>query len=198
MARVGGLPLPTITDDRVLGESVIQRSLRFNRSSHYLSRALGSPTSDDKASVSVWLKRIAVGTDNSFFDNYQGTNDRLTISLVSSTDGDALGVYQRDSSGIVCNLLTTQKFRDPSAWYHLLVAFDTTQGTEADRVKMYVNGTQVTSFSSSTYFSQNHNLRAGSGYTTNIGRYGAGSNYFGGYLAEVNYIDGQQLSPTDV
>ena len=198
MARVGGLPLPTITDDRVLGESVIQRSLRFNRSSHYLSRALGSPTSDDKASVSVWLKRIAVGTDNSFFDNYQGTNDRLTISLVSSTDGDALGVYQRDSSGIVCNLLTTQKFRDPASWYHILVAFDTTQSTEADRVKIYVNGTQVTSFSSSTYFSQNHNLRAGSGYTTNVGRYGAGSNYFGGYMAEFNYIDGQQLSPTDV
>ena len=198
MARIGGAPLPTITDDRVLGESVIQGSLRFNRSSHYLSRALGSPTSDDKASVSVWLKRIAVGTDNSFFDNYQGTNDRLTISLVSSTDGDALGVYQRDSSGIVCNLLTTQKFRDPASWYHILVAFDTTQSTEADRVKIYVNGTQVTSFSSSTYFSQNHNLRAGSGYTTNVGRYGAGSNYFGGYMAEFNYIDGQQLSPTDV
>ena len=196
---VRAVALPTITDDSALGGAVIERSLRFNRSdSAYLSRALGSPTSDTKASVSVWLKRTAVSTDNSFFDNYQGTNDRLTISLVSSTDGDALGVYQRDSSGIVCNLLTTQKFRDPSSWYHILVAFDTTQGTAADRVKIYVNGTQVTSFSSSTYFSQNHNLRAGSGYTTNVGRYGAGSNYFGGYLAEFNYIDGQQVSPTDV
>ena len=199
MARVGGMPLPTITDDSVLGEAVIQRSLRFRQgSSTYLTRALGSPTNDDKASISVWIKRTLPGTDNTFFDNYQGTNDRLSISLVSSTDGDAFGVYQRDSSGIVCNLLTTQKFRDPSAWYHLLVAFDTTQGTEADRVKMYVNGTQVTSFSNSTYFPQNHNLRSGSGYTTNIGRYGAGSNYLDGYLAEVNYIDGQQLSPTDV
>ena len=197
MARA--VALPTITDDSALGGYEVQRSLRFNRGdSPYLSRALGSPTSDTKASVSVWLKRTDVSTDNSFFDNYQGTNDRLTISLVSSTDGDALGVYQRDSSGIVCNLLTTQKFRDPTSWYHILVAFDTTQGTAADRVKIYVNGTQVTSFSSSTYFSQNHNLRVGPGYTTNIGRYGAGSNYFGGYLAEVNYIDGQQLSPTDV
>ncbi len=199
MARIGGAPLPTITDDRALGSADIQRSLRFSRlDSAYLSRALGSPTSDDKASVSVWLKRTDISTDNSFFDNYQGTNDRLSISLVSSTDGDALSVYQRDSSGIVCNLLTTQKFRDPDSWYHLLIAFDTTQSTAADRVKIYVNGTQVTSFSSSTYFSQNHNLRAGSGYTTNIGRYGAGSNYFGGYMAEFNYIDGQQLSPTDV
>jgi len=199
MARAGGIPLPTITDDRALGSADIQRSLRFNRGdSPYLSRALGSPTSDDKASVSVWLKRTDISTDNSFFDNYQGTNDRLTISLLSSTDGDALSVYQRDSSGIVCLLTTTQVFRDPSAWYHILVAFDTTQSTEADRVKIYVNGTQITSFSSSTYFSQNHNLRAGSGYTTNVGRYGAGSNYFGGYMAEFNYIDGQQLSPTDV
>ena len=199
MARIGGAPLPTITDDRALGSADIQRSLRFNRDdSGWLSRALGSPTSDDKASVSVWLKRTNVSTDNTFFDNYQGTNDRLSISLLSSTDGDALSVYQRDSSGIVCLLTTTQVFRDPTSWYHLLIAFDTTQSTAADRVKIYVNGTQVTSFSSSTYFPQNHNLRVGPGYTTNIGRYGAGSNYFGGYLAEFNYIDGQQLSPTDV
>ena len=199
MARIGGAPLPTITDDRALGAVDIQRSLRFNRGdSPYLSRALGSPTSDDKASVSVWLKRTDVSTDNTFFDNYQGTNDRLSMTLVSSTDGDKFSVYQRDSSGIVCNLLTTQVFRDPSAWYHILVAFDTTQGAAADRVKIYVNGTQITAFDTSTYFSQNHNLRAGSGYTTNVGRYGAGSNYFGGYMAEFNYIDGQQLSPTDV
>ena len=80
MARAGGAPLPTITDDRALGAADIQRSLRFNRGdSPYLSRALGSPTSDDKASVSVWLKRTAVSTDNSFFDNYQGTNDRLSL-----------------------------------------------------------------------------------------------------------------------
>ena len=199
MARIGGAPLPTITDDSALGGAVIEKSLRFNRGdSPYLSKAQVNPTSNQIASVSVWLKRTDISTDNTFFDNYQGTNDRLSISLLSSTDGDALSVYQRDSSGIVCLLTTTQVFRDPTSWYHLLIAFDTTQSTEADRVKIYVNGTQVTSFSSSTYFSQNHNLRVGPGYTTNIGRYGAGSNYFGGYLAEFNYIDGQQLSPTDV
>jgi hypothetical protein len=199
MARVGGMPLPTITDDRALGGAKIERSLRFTRGdSSYLSRALGSPTSDDKASVSVWLKRTTPGTDNTFFDNYQGSNDRLSMTLVSSTDGDKFSVYQRDSSGIVCNLLTTQVFRDSDSWYHFLIAFDTTQSTAADRVKIYVNGTQITAFDTETYFSQNHNLRAGSGYTTNIGRYGAGSNYFDGYLAELNYIDGQQLSPTDV
>ena len=199
MARIGGAPLPTITDDSALGGAVIEKSLRFNRGdSPYLSKAQVNPTSNQIASVSVWLKRTDISTDNTFFDNYQGTNDRLSISLLSSTDGDALSVYQRDSSGIVCLLTTTQVFRDPTSWYHLLIAFDTTQSTAADRVKIYVNGTQVTSFSSSTYFSQNHNLRVGPGYTTNIGRYGAGSNYFGGYLAEFNYIDGQQLSPTDV
>ena len=199
MARIGGAPLPTITDDSALGGAIIEKSLRFNRGdSPYLSKAQVNPTSNQIASVSVWLKRTDVSTDNTFFDNYQGTNDRLSISLLSSTDGDALSVYQRDSSGIVCLLTTTQVFRDPTSWYHLLIAFDTTQSTAADRVKIYVNGTQVTSFSSSTYFPQNHNLRVGPGYTTNIGRYGAGSNYFGGYLAEFNYIDGQQLSPTDV
>ena len=69
---VRAVPLPTITDDSALGGYEVQRSLRFNRGdSPYLSRALGSPTSDTKASVSVWLKRTDVSTDNSFFDNYQ-------------------------------------------------------------------------------------------------------------------------------
>ena len=134
MARTGGAPQPTITPDSALGGSVIERSLRFNRSdSAYLSKAQVHPTSNQIASVSVWLKRTDISTDNTFFDNYQGTNDRLSISLLSSTDGDALSVYQRDSTGIVCLLTTTQVFRDPTSWYHLLIAFDTTQSTTADR-----------------------------------------------------------------
>ena len=116
MARIGGAPLPTITDDSALGGAVIEKSLRFNRGdSPYLSKAQVNPTSNQIASVSVWLKRTDISTDNTFFDNYQGTNDRLSMTLVSSTDGDKFSVYQRDSSGIVCNLLTTNSGCDKSS-----------------------------------------------------------------------------------
>jgi len=176
----------------------VDRSLRFNRSdSAYLTRSQSSPTNAKKATVSTWLKRTDIDTGNTFFEiGYQGTTNRCSITLFDNIDGNKLGIFQRDSSGIVCNLSTTQVFRDPSAWYHIVIAFDTTQSTAADRVKIYINGTQVTDFDSSVYYSQNHDLTVGSGYNTNIGYYGAGSNYYGGYMAEVNFIDGQQLTPS--
>jgi len=180
------------------GDYEVRRSLRFNRGdSAYLTRSQSTPTNAKKATVSTWLKRTDIGTGNTFLEvGYQGTTDRCSITLLDTTDGNKLGVFQRDSSGIVCNLSTTQVFRDPSAWFHVVVAFDTTQSTAADRVKIYINGSQVTSFDSSVYYSQNHDLTVGSGYNTNIGYYGAGSNYYGGYMAEVNFIDGQQLTPS--
>jgi hypothetical protein len=58
-------------------------------------------------------------------------------------------------------LQTTQKFRDPSAWYHIVIAFDTTQGTASNRIKIYVNGSQITSFSTATYPSQNQDIKLG-------------------------------------
>jgi hypothetical protein len=103
----------------------------------------------------------------------------------------------RESTSYIGVLTTNRVFRDPSAWYHIVVAFDTTQGTDSNRIKLYINGVQETSFSTATYPSQNTDLRFNtSGQVFNIGRRGDSVNLLDGYLAETVFIDGQQLTPT--
>jgi len=119
--------------------------------------------------------------------------------MASLTNGDEAFRFNNDvfqmlfngaSSG---NLVTTQVFRDPSAWYHFVVAVDTSQATASNRVKIYVNGLQITSFSTSTYPSQNYNTSINAAGTNFLG-YNT-SEDFDGYMAEVNFVDGQQLTP---
>jgi hypothetical protein len=110
---------------------------------------------------------------------------------------DSIHVYDFPIS-TNCSLITTQVFRDPSAWYHIVVQVDTTQPTASNRVRIYVNGLQVTSFSAATYPQQNTVFRmVAAGNTGSVGRYFDGTNYyFDGYLTEVNFIDGQALTPS--
>ena len=96
----------------------------------------------------------------------------LTAYYISGTDvaaiefGDAHDLHFYDFyNGYRLHLVTTQKFRDPSAWYHIVIALDTTQSTASDRVKIYVNGEQVTSFSTATYPSQNLDVSFKSKYS---------------------------------
>jgi hypothetical protein len=113
-----------------------------------------------------------------------GSGDRVTWAFNSS------------GSSWDAELITTQVFRDPSAWYHFLCVADTTQATASNRLKLYVNGTQVTTFSTATYPSQNTDLPINSTQLHQIGRNGVPSNYFSGYLADIHFIDGQALDPT--
>lgn len=96
------------------------------------------------------------------------------------------------------DLVTTQVFRDPSAWYHIVLAVDTTQATASNRAKIYVNGSQITSFTTATYSSQNYSTGMNvASVAANIGyRLGAGE-YTDGYYADFNFIDGQALTPSD-
>jgi hypothetical protein len=91
---------------------------------------------------------------------------------------------------------TTQVLRDPSAWYHIVVVYDSAQGTAANRVKIYINGVQVTAFATATYPTASLASRINAARVHDIGRYGSGVNYFDGYLTEINFIDGQALAPT--
>jgi hypothetical protein len=103
-----------------------------------------------------------------------------------------------DGSGTTqMTLVTTQVFRDPAAWYHLVVVLDTTQATAADRAKIYFNGTQVTALSTATYPPQNYSGRVNTGNQHNIGSIlPAAGLYFDGEMAEINFVDGQALAPT--
>ena len=96
------------------------------------------------------------------------------------------------------NLTTSQVLRDQSAWYHIVVSTDTTQATAANRLKIYINGEQVTQFSASTYPSQNDELNCNGTFVHQISGLGYTSTVnLDGYLAEVHFIDGQALAPTD-
>ena len=174
----------------------ISRSLRFNSAdSAYLSRTPASAGNQKTYTVSVWLKRSAIGASGFSF-----------LSVGASTGGpradwaifqDYLAIGFNPSGGTWLEVDTSALYRDVSAWYHVVVAVDTTQATSTDRVKLYVNGSLVTAFLSASYPSQNSDtLFNGTGVHA-IGRYNAGSsNYYSGYMAEHYMIDGQALTPS--
>ena len=173
------------------GGYTVKNSLRFNSgSSDYLSRTQGSTGNRQKFTISMWAKRSKLASSSDFFlwSSSDGTTN--FSSLLFSNDAFR---YYDYSGGLTTDLITTQLFRDVSAWYHVVIALDTTQATSSNRIKMYVNGSQITSFATASYPSLNYNTFANvSGYGTQVGFQTSGA-YFNGYLSEVYLIDGQQL-----
>jgi hypothetical protein len=169
----------------------IERSLRFNSAdSAYLSRTPASSSNRTTWTWAGWVKRSAVSSGNQrFFGIFQGgvvqeffvfnSGDTLRIAVIQETKG----------------FTTTQVFRDPSAWYHIVVVLDTPQATASDRLKLYVNGTQVTTFSSTDYPVQNSPGDINNTYPHFISN-GGGGEYFNGYMADIHFIDGQALTPS--
>jgi hypothetical protein len=103
-------------------------------------------------------------------------------------------VFRYDGA-ITWGLNTTQVFRDPSAWYHIVLAYDSTQATSTNRVKLYINGAQVTAFSSATYPSLNLNSDVNNTVDHRIANNNA-SNNFDNYQTEDVLVDGQALTPS--
>ena len=174
------------------------KSLRFNDgSSDYLTESVSSTSNRRTFTYSAWIKRSSLSGSGypRLFNPFVNSANFFDIFFRNT---DALNVYSQNADSNDMNLVTNRLFRDFSAWYHIVVAVDTTQGTAANRVKLYVNGTQETSFSAATYPSQNTDFQINLDTVTNvIGRNQAGSdNYFDGYMSEVIFIDGQQLAPT--
>lgn len=178
----------------LLGQSSgynLTRSLRTRASaSAYLKRTL-TGVSITKLSYSIWAKRGALGSD---FAIQGSLNNASNYFFLGFTSADKLD-FSIGGSGN--RRTTTQVFRDPAAWYHIYLVLDTTQAIADDRIKMYVNGVQVTSFSTNaTAVAQNANLPALS--TTmehDIGGYNAGTAgwFYDGYFAEYYYLEGQAL-----
>ena len=171
----------------------LTNSLRFRASaSAYLSRTPASTGSRQTFTYSFWMKRGTLGTLQRFI----GVSDNLTGDfIIDWTTSNTLEIYDNGPANV--SLITTQVFRDPSSWYHLVIVYDTTQATTANRVKVYVNGTQVTSFSSAVYPAQNTNsFNNQAGIPARIGIWPSGSQYFDGYITEFNFIDGQALTPS--
>ena len=170
----------------------IDQSLRFNdNDSAYLSRSPASNTNRKTWTWSGWIKRGAWETNaDPIFTARSGLNFTQLIF------GDNENIYLNQWNGSPSWTIGSNRlFRDASAWYHIVASFDSTQATSTNRVKLYVNGEQITSLETTSYPSQNQDSFINSTTTHYIGSYGGGE-IFDGYMAEVNFVDGQALDPT--
>ena len=185
--------LTVLTANSQAGGFTIANSLRFRSSaSAYLNRTPASAGNRQTWTWSGWAKRGSLGSAQMLFSVSAAStdNDRLLFYFGAS---DTLQV-----DGATNNFRnTTQVFRDPSAWYHIVLVVDTTQATANNRMSLYVNGTQITAFSNTYNLAQNANMGVNTASEHDIGRFVTGaSNYFDGYLTEINFIDGQALTPS--
>ena len=180
----------------------IKQSCRFDSSStSNLSRTLGTPSNSDIMTISAWIKRGKLGSTHykwAGFGYSSGGGDFGMIGFNGST-ADIFEVYDYPSSSL--NYKTTQVFRDTGGFTHFVVRLDTTQSTAGDRVRVYVNGTEVTNFGTETNPSQNADLGFNtSGRTFYVGSAGDTSNSayqpYDGYIAEFIMTDGQSYAPT--
>ena len=177
----------------------VDNSLRFDKaSSAYLNNTPGSDGSTRKLTFSVWFKKadpINTTTWNWLIHNSSDASDG-TPSFGVGLKSDNISIIDLDSSGSYdINIITNEKLRDVSAWYHIFVAIDTTQSTNTNRVKVYLNGSQITSFATAVYPDQNHDFTTAptmDNSATEIGRdnYGGGEAYFDGYMCEMVLLDG--------
>jgi hypothetical protein len=171
----------------------IDNSLRFDSgSSDNLTRTPSSSSNRKTFTISFWVKRCKFGSSNYLMATSTGTSEALLVYFNS----DKFDIRNLTSGSGALGLTTNRLFKDPSAWYHFVVAVDTTQATSSNRVKIYVNGTQETSLQVSNYPAQNEDLNFNSTIVHTISGGSGTSNYLNGYLAEYVVIDGSQLDPT--
>ena len=189
----------------------VSRSVRTRSSaSAYLNRTVTTSGSGQKFTWSGWVKR---GSNTASDDQWIfSTNSFVTSGtppylmeitfkgVVSGVVADKLSVVYESNAGLGGSYQTTAVYRDFAAWYHIVVAVDTTQATAGNRTLIYVNGQQVTSFYSATPVAQNTILAVNqTGNIQTIGALnlnGSPSRWFDGYITEVNWIDGQALTPS--
>lgn len=165
-----------------LGQDV-SRSLRF-RGAQNLKRTLGTPTNQNNWTVSLWIKNAKIGSRGDFFDssNVNPPSDSNLFEMFFNGDG-TLAVGKLSSSNS-----STARFRDPAAWYHIVITND---GTD---IEVYVNGDLVNTWSgqggataintASQHCIGSENFHNGDGLFTE------------GYMAEFNFLDGTHLTPT--
>ena len=177
----------------------VDNSCRFNDGDGaYMHKSPGSSGNQRKFTFSTWFK-IGNSTANLtlFATGADGSNRFWIMRHNESSNNSQIKIDAKTSDSQTIELRTNASFRDSTAWMHLVVAVDTEQGTAANRVKVYINGTQITSFNQSTYPAEDHDTEVNKAAEHRIGRYNAGTNYFDGYLAETVFIDGTQYAASD-
>jgi hypothetical protein len=183
------------SENAIIGASAaggydIDQSLRFNNDA-YLSRTPGSAGNRRTWTLSFWVKRgMIANSANHILDVFTDSSNRFYISIPQT---DKLDVYASVSNSAVLYGETTAVFRDPASWAHYVCVYDSTDSTAADRFKVFANGVRQ-DFTYTNTPSLNQELSCNSTTPQYIGAYQNGaSNFYEGYLAEVNFIDGTAL-----
>jgi hypothetical protein len=160
----------------------------------YLDRTPGSAGNRKTWTLSGWYKRSANAADYFLSAGESGVSQ---LSQIIFEGDDYLNVsFYSSGSVLEGHLETNRKFRDPAAWYHIVIAMDTTQAVAADRLKIYVNGVQETSFKTETYPAADYEPSINNNVAQNIGRRTGTAAYFNGSMAHVHFIDGLAYAPT--
>jgi hypothetical protein len=166
----------------------IDQSIRFNDDdSAYLSRTPGSAGNRRTWTFSCWVKRANITGANCPIFTAGGDEWLMFLS------GNTLGFNQDGTNNY--RIVTTQLFRDPGAWMHVVLRVDTTNATAGDRFRLYINGSEVTDFGTDTNPPLNYDTAMNNTVEHNIGKLIGSSAFFDGYLAEINHIDGSSLAP---
>jgi len=170
----------------------VANSLRFDDgSSDSLSRSFGTPSSTTTWTISFWVKKCTNGSALNLCSQGVGTSNEDRIRFDSS-DRLEWTIYK---SAVKGKLVTNRLFRDNSAWYNVICRYDSTNGTAGDRMKIFINGSEETSFSTDTNPDQNETSNFNTSATNYVGSVGSGE-FFDGYMAEVVFTDGQALDAT--
>ena len=168
----------------------IGNSARLNDGDFY-SRTPSSSSNADTFTWSAWVKNCVTAGGYLLSSGVSGSREFL---IYFDSGNSRLNVYQYNG-GIDIQVVTSMQFRDPSAWYHIVVAYDSPQSTASDRIKIYVNGEQQTSFATSNYPAQGLGSRIGTTDVQDIGKNAYNQNVYSDfYITEVNYISGSALT----
>ena len=172
----------------------VANSCMFNDDdSAYMHITRGSAGNQKTFTISMWIKRGKTGSSTVYFFA-SGADNNASFSM--HFNSDQLEVWEYKSSAYQFRLKPKFKFTDVSAWYHVVVAVDTTQGTDTNRVKFYINGTQYTEFDTTNWPSQNYDTYVNDDAKHWLGKYTDQSAYYDGYLAEVVVLDGTAANAT--
>jgi len=158
----------------------------------YLTHTQTADSSNTKFTFSFWVKRSSIGSTQCIYATQSG-NDEARVEF---NGNDQLFWYKYNGSSFQWRLQTTRRFRDISAWYHIVLKYDSTQSTSSDRLKMYVNGVEETSFGDADYPSSSENSNFFQGAVAYIGCSENTNSFFDGYLSHVAMTHGYAYAAT--
>ena len=160
-----------------------------------LTRTPSSTGNRQIHTISAWVKRSKLNYDYAYILTAGTYNSTQMVQLKWDSDDHLIYSGYNSGGGQEFRLESTAAYRDTSGWYHVVVACDSTQGTASNRVKIYVNGEQVTAFDEASYPSSSYDSALNSQIIHTIGLRDGTSSYFDGYMSHVAVVDGPALTP---